>query len=46
MVYSDIIENIRNFAVGHYFWFIADDCTTMHTKRGKQQYRASYAISK
>ncbi|MCT3843947.1 helix-turn-helix transcriptional regulator [Elizabethkingia anophelis] len=31
MVYSDIIENIRNFAVGHYFWFIAD-CTTMHTK--------------
>ncbi|WP_337084510.1 helix-turn-helix transcriptional regulator [Elizabethkingia anophelis] len=31
MAYSHIIENIKNFAVGHYFWFIAD-CATMKTK--------------
>ena len=31
VIYSGITENLKNFAVGHYFWFVAD-CITMKTK--------------
>ncbi|AJW62421.1 Oxygen regulatory protein NreC [Elizabethkingia miricola] len=31
VIYSGITENIKNFAVGHYFWFIVD-CINMKTK--------------
>ncbi|MDQ8749700.1 helix-turn-helix transcriptional regulator [Elizabethkingia miricola] len=30
VIYSGITENLKNFAVGHYFWFVAD-CITMKT---------------
>lgn len=31
VMYSGITESIKNFAVGHYFWFIVD-CINMETK--------------
>ncbi|WP_288788957.1 helix-turn-helix transcriptional regulator [uncultured Elizabethkingia sp.] len=31
VIYSGITESLKNFAVGHYFWFVAD-CITMKTK--------------